>query len=151
MNVRLNNGMYEVVDDADYELVRVHNWTALHHRNTWYALTRVKGKTVRMHRLIFNAPPGVQVDHKDGDGLNNRRGNLRDGSNSQNQANRHRVNSNTGFKGVSRAYDNFRDRPYLAKIGRVHIGWFSTAKQAAIAYNEKAVELYGTFANLNLV
>ena len=148
--IEMNNGMAADVDDEDFLLVHGYHWTALRHRHTWYAVTRIDGRTIRMHRLILGLTDSrVQGEHEDGNGLNNRRSNLRPATNSQNQANVHVVRSNSGFKGVSRGHDQFRSKPYLAKVGRVHVGWFPTAIEAAHACNRKALELHGSYANLN--
>ena len=105
-----------------------------------------------MHRLIIGTPDGRATDHKDSDGLNNQRVNLRICDPSQNSSNAVIRSDNTsGFKGVSWRKNR---RKWLAQIQHdhrvIHIGQFSTALEAAIAYDEAARKLHGEFARTNL-
>ena len=106
-----------------------------------------------MHRQIMKAPKGMVVDHIDGNGLNNRRSNLRICTPRQNQWNRCPLKTRkqtSPFKGVQ--YPTGKSRPY-ARIqynGKtIHIGVFDSEVEAAQAYDRKAVELFGEFAYLN--
>ena len=89
------------MDDEDYPAVAVHSWR----EQNGYAIRREfrdgKRQSIRMHREIIGASEGVEVDHRDGNKLDNRRKNLRVATKSQNQANarKHRDNK-SGFKGV---------------------------------------------------
>lgn len=102
----------------------------------------------RLHTFLTGWP---LVDHVNGNGLDNRRANLRAATPGQNQANMRRPRTNTsGFKGVSwfartgkwRAYIGFENR-------QIHLGYFATPEEAARTYDAKAVELYGEFARPN--
>jgi hypothetical protein len=100
-----------------------------------------------MHRLIMAAPDGIGVDHINGDGLDNRRANLRLASQRDNSANMAvRASSATGFKGVSWKR---RNRKWQAQIGRTYLGIFASAEEAARAYDHAAREAWGEFAHLN--
>ena len=105
-----------------------------------------------MHYAVMNTWPvkGRYIDHKDRDGLNNQRENLRWCTGSQNQANRCIINLSSGYKGVY--WDN-PTNSWRAKIGfknrTIHIGRFKTAVEAANAYDTKAVELFGEYALTN--
>src|SRR5208282_6916814 len=105
MEIRTQNEHVILIDDADWPLVKDHVWNAAkgsqRERYVLYAVTHVKTedgslckrgypkqKTIRMHRLLLGARPGQQVDHGDGNGLNNRRNNIRIATRSQNGANR---------------------------------------------------------------
>ena len=107
-----------------------------------------------MHRLIMNAPKGLQVDHINNVGIDNRRFNLRLCNQSNNQANRGLDKDNTsGYKGVTFKKDKPRNKPWQAQINykgkHYSIGYFATKEEAAKAYNAKAKEFFGEFARLN--
>lgn len=152
--ISLSKGKAAIVDDADYELVCKYTWYAIERFGIWYARGRVNGKFISMHRLILDAPNTKEVDHIDGDGLNNRRSNIRLASRSQNAMNRGmNIDNKSGFKGVHRTSRN--SRPYRATI-RVqgkskHLGYFDNLKEAAQAYNMAAVKYFAEFAKLNSV
>lgn len=103
-----------------------------------------------LHRLIMGEPEGLEVDHRNGDGLDNRRQNLRVATHAQNLANQRLSAANTsGFKGVS--FDRTRpNKPWAAYIkhgGRkLFLGRHETREAAAAAYDAKARELFGEFA-----
>lgn len=110
-----------------------------------------KGSCILMHReilgLIAGSPDG---DHRDGDGLNNRRNNLRVVTKSQNQMNQQKIRGNSRFKGV--CWDKSRGK-WLATIRferkSYNLGRFNNESDAACAYDKKAQELFGEFARLN--
>ncbi|WP_162820436.1 HNH endonuclease [Microvirga calopogonii] len=105
--VPLTRGMEAVVDIADLPLVEGFNWRAFRSKSTWYAvrhdrLSDGRPTLTHMHRTIFRAEPGKMVDHRDGDGLNNRRGNLRSAIHAQNARNAGtRKDSTSGIKSVT--------------------------------------------------
>jgi len=100
--------------------------------------------------IMGNVPAMLDVDHIDGDKLNNRKSNLRLATRSQNLANKRCVLSKSGLKGVS--WDKGK-RKWASKISKdynsIHIGHFNNKFDAAIAYDKKAVELFGEFAATN--
>lgn len=108
---------------------------------------------VYMHRLIMGLDNSsfLAVDHKDWNGLNNQRDNLRVATRAQNQANiRPLKTAFCEYKGVS--YDkNYPTKPWRARIKNTLVGYFHTPEGAAVAYNKKALELYGEFAYLNII
>lgn len=150
--IQLTQGKVALIDDEDYARVMQFKWHASQIRGKWYASTTGEGdKTFYLHRLIMNAPSGVQVDHENNNGLDCRRQNLRIASALENQSNRGMQKNNTsGFKGVT--YDD-RRRKYQARIQtrgkKLHIGYYATAEQAARAYDKFALVLHGEFANTN--
>ena len=101
-----------------------------------------------MHQLILKAPSGFCIDHINGNGLDNRKQNLRIATQSQNLANKPFFKGK--FKGVSFSKRNkILSKPWAVKVGRKHIGYFSTEEEAAMAYDKSAIEMYGEFAWLN--
>lgn len=151
--MQLTRGMVAVVDAADYELLSALKWYAHKGRNTWYARTEVGGRKNRrriyMHVMLMGAPG---VDHADGDGLNNRRSNLRPATDSLNQANRRKApDTSSPFKGVT--WDANRGT-WLAQINHQHrhiqLGRTDDELLAAARYDVAARALFGEFATSNL-
>ena len=103
-----------------------------------------------LHRRVMNAPAGMLVDHINGNGLDNRRGNLRLATPSQNVCNRV-TTSASGYRGVEAIPD--RSKPWRACLykgkKRTEVGTFDTAEEAARAYDAAAAARYGAFAKLN--
>lgn len=146
-----NPGLVALVDDEDFESISKWKWYASKRGQTFYALrTDNKArKVIRMHRQILGLPDAQFVDHKDHDGLNNQKYNLRLATNKQNCANRKRKNTGK-YVGVTRINDRYFS--CIKKAGKLfRLGMFDTAIDAAIAYNKKAVQLHGEFASLNKV
>lgn len=153
--IPLTRNLFALVDDEDFKPLSKHKWFA-HNANTeyFYAATNINGKTVLMHRLIMimHGKRFQQVDHANHDTLDNRKVNLRGCSKQQNSFNQKVHSDNrSGFKGVClQKSGKYIVRVVLSK--RVHYcGFFDDAKEAAIAYNAKAKELFGEYANLNKV
>jgi hypothetical protein len=101
-------------------------------------------KAIYMHRAITNCPEGLQPDHKDGDGLNNRQKNLRITTHARNQRGfkRKRLGSSSKFRGVVwyKAYQKWQVQ--LSTDGvRTNVGYFDSEEDAAKAYEQKALEL----------
>lgn len=156
--IPLTQGKVAIVDAADYEWLSSFKWHAHQPKpGLFYAqrnqpLGNGKYRMVRMHREILNAPNELDVDHIDGDGLNNTRRNIRVCSGIQNRRNS-RGNRNTvsGYKGVN--FDS-RYNKWHARIEvnnkRIHLGYFSTPEDAARAYDVAALKYHGEFARLNL-
>lgn len=139
------------IDTSDYPLVKDYRWRAHVRRTksrTVYAHAWKKDITIKMHRLLF--PEAESVDHRDGNGLNNRRSNLRAATSSQQAQNSPKqLLTSSKFKGVSaRQHRGFR--AYITvNRKQIHLGIFDSEIEAAIAYNKAAVERFGTFARLN--
>lgn len=154
--VRLFGGLVALVDSADVELVSGYRWHANVKPHTTYARTSVAmpgggQRDVVMHRLIMNAPDGVEVDHRNRDGLDNRRANLRLATRQQNSVNRAAGGGTAGdYKGVS--WDGARGlwRARIKVDGRRRcLGRFKSEWEAAHAYNAAALAAWGEFAHLN--
>lgn len=107
-----------------------------------------------MHDLISRPPSGLEVDHRDGDGLNNQRFNLRNATRKQQCFNRGLQKNKSGYRGVSSKTYRFLGERWHAHIRgdskQVRIGTFKTAENAAQAYNFAAEEYFGEFARFNV-
>lgn|SRR5262245_46563756 len=161
-NVRLiplSQGKCAIVDAELYEWLSQWKWSyfRLKNRNAGYAIRTINRsscprESIMMHRVIINAGKGQQVDHRDCDGLNNTKANLRLCTNAQNQANKPKYNKPTSsrFKGV---FWDKRVRKWGASIAinnkRKNLGRFLIEEDAARAYDEAAREIQGEFARTN--
>lgn len=138
---------FTTVSDEDYSNLS---------KKKWYIGTTgypTDGKTC-IHNLILPKVKGREIEHRDGNKLNNQRENLRYATRSQNHANRRKLeNTLSEFKGVGFRNDVFRNKPWRATIWKNYkqyrLGDFKTEDEAALAYNRKAFEFYGEFAKLN--
>lgn len=145
--VSLGRELEAMIDLSDVPLVSDVRWTA--QIGKWghaYAATSQNGRAILMHRLLLKAAKGVQVDHADGDGLNNRRSNIRLATSSQNMANRVADRRNKlGIKGVRLEYGRYR--ACISPNGKtIRLGAYDTPAEAAAAYNGAAIILWGEFA-----
>lgn len=152
MQISLANGGFAEIDESDLALVSAHRWTfSVHRCGIRYARTKIDGKVVLMHRLILGCDESLEVDHRDGNGLNNRRTNLRPCTHQQNIANRRKLAPATSaFKGV---FWETRRGAWCANIrvqGRKkHLGYFEEETEAARAYDVAAKQGFGEFARIN--
>jgi hypothetical protein len=167
VEVPLTKGKVALIDDEDKERVLAFKWTYYFHvrsrkeyahRGIWIHGGKGKQTSISLHRFILNAPKGIQVDHRDNDGLNCQKSNLRLATNAQNHHNmKNRRDSAIPYKGVYRAKCSggrweYR-KPFTARItafGKTYpLGMFATAEEAAMAYDARAREIHGEFARLN--
>lgn len=150
--LQLQNGNTTIVDDEDYDWLSQWDWFEC---SKGYIRRSYKqdGKnvTIRMHRLLTNAPLDKQVDHINGDKRDNRKLNLRLCNNAENVCNQPKRNiasSASKYKGVSRIRKLWMSR--ITKDSKViHLGNFRNELHAAMAYDIWAKDLHGEFANLN--
>jgi len=150
-----------LVDDEDYERVV----EAIRYKNgipgKWYAHEVAKGycyavngsRDVSIHRVVMNAPPGMDVDHINGDKLDNRKENLRVCTRAQNSSNKKlRRDSKSGFKGVYQTRSG-RYQAYIGMPGTAgkheRLGTYDTPEEAARVRDRRAIELHGEFAYTN--
>lgn len=154
--IQLTKGLIALIDDVDYDLISRHRWAATRNSHgEFYAATRVtrdgKQREIKMHRLIMNPGPKMQVDHIDHNCLNNTRANLRLVTNQQNHWNMkpHRDRSNP-YKGVTW---NKQSKTWQAGIyvdkKQITLGQFADPESAARAYDAAAREHFGEFAFIN--
>lgn len=155
--IRLTRGKVALVDDADFDWLNSVKWYAYRKGDSWYAQrTRSRKEKegprgVFMHQLLAAVMGFSRPDHKDCDGLNNQRRNLRAATQSEQLCNRRAQSNNTsGFKGVSWHALRRRWRAYIV-VGRQqrHLGLFDAAEEAARAYDAAALVLFGDFARPN--
>ena len=150
------SGRIALVDDADYDLVMQYRWNVLERDRPghWpigpYATSNLPdyGTTILMHKLITGWP---QTDHRDHNGLNNQRDNLRRATGSQNLQNtRKRAGASSSYKGVS--WDKVNNK-WLARIcvsgKQCNLGRYIEEVDAARAYDAAAIDAFGEFAFLN--
>lgn len=141
--IRLLRGQVALVDDDDYDAMSKFQWRL----SKFYAITQDGPRTIRMHRLILNAPIHMEVDHINGNGLDNRRENLRLATHQQNSWNaRVPVTNPLGLKGVSKVHDTRFRSMIMCRGTPIHLGYFNTAEAAHAAYKAAAEQLFGQFA-----
>lgn len=154
--IPLTQGKTATVNAADYDWLMQWKWYACRNRKSWYALRSVLNSagnwtSISMHRTIIpmaETPGFPQLDHRDGNGLNNTRGNLRPATRSGNQANRTaQANCKSGIRGV---YWNKKLQKYQAQIiweGRtIHLGYFAAIEQAADTRDAAMKKYHGEYA-----
>ena len=149
--VTLTKGYEAIVDAADIHLVEGFNWFADVKGRTVYACRNHKSPRrglVYMHRAIAQTPEGMDTDHRDLNGLNNRRSNLRTATKSQNQHNvTAQVNNTSGYKGVSFRRDRGVWRANISHNRKtLFLGHFSKPELAHAAFCEAAAKLHQDFA-----
>lgn len=151
MEITLNGGNVLIIDDADYEYVSKYKWTASNGRVVRReTLENGKRRVIYIHRDLLNPPDNLVVDHINGNAMDKRRGNLRICTHSQNSMNKRKpINSkNSSFKGI--LPQNGKYTVIIKREGKAYCGGtYETEIEAAIAYNQKAKELFGDFARLN--
>lgn len=151
--IQLTQGKFALVDDEDFEFLNQWKWYAIKARTTFYAVRNVGRspfqKRVWMHRAIMNTPAEMDTDHRDNNGLNNQRENLRVCTNTQNQANKNKQTNNTsGYKGVF--WNNEKWQARISIEGKkIHLGHFTNVEDAARAYDNAAKNIYGEYARTN--
>lgn len=149
--------MFAKVSDADFAWLSRWKWHATKRRRTWYAARTERRKdgsraAVYMHRLVSGSKSSERADHRNWDGLDNRRRNVRAATPQQNGANSRPKTGSSRFKGVHRHALTGKWRAMICCGGRsIHIGLFLSQRDAAVAYNSMAKNKFGRFAALNQV
>jgi hypothetical protein len=162
--IQLTQGKFAIVPDSDYDYLSRIKWSIMNHGRTFYGRHHVgsrnatgKRDTIMIHRVIWERhngpiPPGMEIDHINGNGLDNRLENLRICTHHQNTRNTHRdkTGCTSRFQGV--VYRRNRWIAYIKDGKRqVYLGAFDTEVKAALAYNLEASKLFGEYANLNVI
>jgi hypothetical protein len=156
VDIILTQNQVTTIDDEDYELASKYKWHAVKEPSGYYAYSHFyregKRTTIQLHRLIMKAEKGQQIDHINGNTLDNRKENLRFCDYSQNQQNKKQTRGTSKYKGVSLFKETGK---WKASIGvdrkNYHIGYFDSEEEAAKAYDKKTKELFKEFASLNFI
>lgn len=157
--ITLSGGQAVMVDDEDFDRLNEKRWYAIKGKHTCYAAASCggysenkRGIRILMHRIILNTPNGMYTDHKDGNGLNNQRSNLRVATRSQNNAHHVRASAKKASKffGVSlqRKTGKWEVKIQVNKR-REWLGTYAQEIDAAKAYDKSALESFKEFAQLN--
>lgn len=156
--IPLTKGKFAIVDPEDYKRLAKYKWHLSISPTSSYAARwqrRQPGglrKKIWMHREVIDIPKHMLCDHKNGNGLDNRRTNLRPATVSQNLCNRRKTKSKTRSKYKGLEWDKIQ-RKWKVRIQhngkRIYLGSFSKEIDAARAYDKKAKVLFGQFASLN--
>ncbi len=156
--IKLTRGKVALVDDEDYEFLMQWKWytSAVRCGDLFYAYNRGsfnedgKRPLIIMHRLILGiTDKKILVDHKNHNGLDNRKGNLRQCSYSQNSTNRRKMPAiSSKYLGVSKIKNKWRAH-FTKNNKQIFLGYFDNEVDAALAYDKAAIETYGAFANPN--
>jgi len=161
MILKDKHGIEIIIDDSLDEKLTSRKWSIIYKRTIPYAVTGIWNKETKktdiryLHRLILNAEKGQFVDHINGNTLDNRISNLRICKNKDNIRNQPKPKNNTsGYKGVCLIKRNCKlSKPFSSRIGvdgkNIHLGYFSTAEDAAKAYDIAAKYYFKEFARLN--
>ncbi len=155
----LKGGKFAIVDPEDYERLKSYKWFEKQSKHTFYAYrtqsvkeNKLRPRNLTMHREIMNAPPDMQVDHINHNGLDNRKANLRVVSRTQNCWNKIKLSGkfSSRYKGVSwnKNYKKWEACLTCNKTKSI-LGYFDDEAAAARAYDAKAKELFKEFAVLN--
>lgn len=153
--IELTRGQFALVDDEDFEELNQYYWQAQPTRtktgyyavrNNGYSLAGVRLK-VKMHREIMACPKGLEVDHRNGDFLNNCRSNLRICTHAENAKNQRKRKGSSHYKGVKR-HTNYWRADIMVNYKRYFLGLFKTQEEAKAAYNQRALIVHGDFYNV---
>jgi hypothetical protein len=156
--IPLTQGQNSIVDAKDFERLSLRNWYAVWspHTKSFYAATNIslsdgKQRMIQMTTEVLGLEPGIEVDHRNHDTLDNRRQNLRESEGSQNAYNRRKRHDNTsGYIGVSWVERLKKWRVLVRSDGRrVSGGCFTLLEEAVEIRDKIAKELHGEFASLN--
>lgn len=152
--IKLTQNKYALIDNSYFEYLNQWKWYVAHNKRNYYAVRMDNDrKIIGMHRLILDTLNTKKlIDHINGNGLDNRRKNLRVCSNQENLRNgRLRVNNKSGYKGVSWEKDRKSWMSYIYIDGkRKRLGRFKNKIMAAKVYDTNAIKYFGEFAQVNI-
>jgi len=149
--ITISNGDVALVDDDLFGVLNQWKWQS---NGRGYACRKERGRSISMHRLVIDCPPGLELDHINGDKLDNRRENLRVCTHAENVRNRgQQIRRDPGLpKGVTACGKRGRYAAHIKYDGRIHrIGTFDSPEEAAHAYDVAAIKHHGEFARPNFL
>ena len=160
IEIQLTKGKKTIIDDDDYPKVSKHKWYAQNYAHVGYlpcyhARTDINRKKILMHRFILNPKPNENIDHINGNGLDNRKDNLRIATVQQNGCNRkkdtgHKKDAcSSQYKGVTKRKNDRWETTIRMQGKYIYLGCFKTEEEAGRAYDSEAKKLFGEFARLN--
>jgi hypothetical protein len=147
--IPLTKGYSAIVDDEDYNLLNTHRWKA---NVTAFGQAYAMRAGLKMHRVIMNAPKGMVVDHINGNTLDNRKENLRvceQKFNARNRCVRKTTQKSSRFKGVHLDPSGLWVSGIRVNGRKKSLGYFNKEIDAALAYNQAALEHFGEYAQIN--
>lgn len=157
--IPLTQGKFAIVNDEDYDLASRFRWGLLSCKNSDYAHCNMymgivgnkqKYCGMLLHDLIMRPPKGKEVDHKNHNGLDCCKSNLRICNRSQNLANKRKFNGSSQYKGVYLCKQTNKWRAEIRVYGkRIRMGRFADETEAAHAYDRVAIKYFGEFACTN--
>ncbi|MDD5381880.1 MAG: HNH endonuclease [Phycisphaerae bacterium] len=158
--IQLTQGKTSIISNSDFGKVSKLKWQYClvgrkgHKRECvmWRGKIDRQKVTIIMSRLIMDCPPSKEVDHRNGNRLDNRRCNLRVCSHAENMRNQKKKvgkNIHSKYKGVALVQDKYWMSVLTYNYKTVYLGYHKTEKEAALVYDKKAKELFGEYANLN--
>jgi hypothetical protein len=152
--IHMIHGFTALVDDEDYEELSKHRWYC----NDEYAIRRRKNgesgntRNIKMHIAIMGKVEGLEIDHINGNKLDNQKSNLRHVTRSQNLCNMKPRGGSSRYKGVCWDSGTKKWRVQINDVGKVkYVGVYANESDAATAYNVAAEQLFGEYARLNVV
>jgi len=142
-----------MVDDADFDFLNQFSWAAYKDGTIVSAMGNKNNKHIILGRLLLQAPDNLEIDHIDGNRLNNQRSNLRLATSSQNKCNRGaRKDNKSGYKGVSwhKQVKKWTARIKIPFGAYLFLGTFTEKIDAAKTYDKAAKKYHGEFAWINI-
>lgn len=151
--IPLSQGKVALVDDDMFDYLNQWKWCAHKDHYTYYAQRREGNRIIHMHRLVLNAQKGQFLDHKNPNGLDNRKSNLRFATSGQNNQNSRKAKGQSSqYKGVCWRKRNQKWRAQITLYGKcIHLGYYYNEIVAAWVYDQMAIKLFGEFARVNVL
>lgn len=154
-SIPLTQGLFAIVDEEDFDQLNLYKWYASKRSNGGYVAMRDERKRgvyhrhIYMHREIMKTPSDQMTDHRNGDGLNNQKCNLRNCSRKENQRNKRRMSSlnSSGVRGIfwEKSCNRWRAQISIDNKNK-HLGVFKSKEDAQAVYIEASKSIYGEFS-----